>query len=259
MKPTTFPGWTLALAALLGSACAQTDLSRRFTDPPESAKPHTWWHWMNGNVTSEGITADLEAMHDIGLGGAQIFQVSEGIPPGPVDVMSPKFRELVKHAVAEATRLGLEICMHNCAGWSSSGGPWVTPEHSMQTLVSSETHVRGPNRAPNLPQPETRAGFYRDVAVLAFPTPRDDARRIPDIAVKAGFDVRYGLEPALDAYPPESIVPALSTGTRRKETGRSCASAARRPRSRTIPRPTRAWVSSATSSAAPGSTRAGPG
>ena len=203
----TISNWTLGLATILSAGCAQTDLSRRFTDPPESAKPHTWWHWMNGNVTSEGITADLEAMHEIGLGGAQIFEVSEGIPPGPVDVMSPKFRELVKHAVAEASRLGLEICMHNCAGWSSSGGPWVTPEHSMQTLVVGETHLRGPGRAGNLPQPEARAGFYRDVAVLAFPTPKDEARRIPDIAVKAGFDVRYGLEPSLDAYPPESVVP----------------------------------------------------
>jgi hypothetical protein len=196
------------LAILASSGCAQMDLARGFDDPPAAAKPHTWWHWMNGNVTREGISADLAAMHEIGLGGAQMFSVSEGIPRGPVAVMSPQYRDLVKHAVSEASRLGLEICMHNCAGWSSSGGPWVTPDHAMQTLVTSETHVHGPRRfVANLPQPEMRAGFYRDIAVLAFPSPLDEARRIPEIAVKAGFDSRYGLQPALDAYPAEAVVP----------------------------------------------------
>src|SRR5215471_10805766 len=203
--------WTTSRSILLLStlACAaHTDLERRFQEPPASARPHTWWHWMNGNVTREGITADLEAMRDIGLGGAQIFEVSEGIPPGPVDVMSPQFRALVLHALSEASRLGLEICMHNGPGWSSSGGPWVTPERSMQTLVSSETNVRGPQRfSAVLPQPESRAGFYRDVAVLAFPTPGDEKARIPDIAAKAGFESKYGLEPSLDPYPAEAIVP----------------------------------------------------
>jgi hypothetical protein len=208
---TTIWGWTLGLSMLASAGCAQMDLARRFDDPPAAAKPHTWWHWMNGNISSQGITADLEAMQEIGLGGAQIFNVSEGIPPGPVAVMSPQFRDLVKHAVSEAKRLGLEICMHNCAGWSSSGGPWVTPEHAMQMLVTSETHVSGPQRCvASLPQPETRAGFYRDIAVLAFPSPRDDARRIPEIASKAGFEARYGLQPALDVYPAEAVVPRQS-------------------------------------------------
>ena len=61
-------------------ALAQTDLAQGFRDPPAQAKPQTWWHWMNGNITREGITADLEAMKQIGLGGAQIFNVSESIP-----------------------------------------------------------------------------------------------------------------------------------------------------------------------------------
>src|SRR5262245_32636536 len=116
-------GGALALALGACAAPAKVDLARGFDDPPAQARPHTWWHWMNGNVTREGITADLEAMHAIGLGGAQIFNVSESIPPGPIDYMSPQWRELVKHAVQEADRLGLELCMHNCAGWSSSGGP----------------------------------------------------------------------------------------------------------------------------------------
>src|SRR5262245_48843723 len=137
---------------------------------------------MHGNVSRQGITADLEAMQEIGLGGAPLFSVSDGIPPGPVAPLRPQLRHLVKTARSEAGRLGLEICMHNCAGWSSSGGPWITPEHSMQMLVTSETRVHGPQHFDDsLPQPETRAGFFRDIAVLAFPSPRDDTRRIPEI------------------------------------------------------------------------------
>ena len=61
-----------------------------FLDPPDSARPHAWWHWMNGNVTREGITADLEAMKRVGLGGAQIFHVAEGIPEGKRPVPQPR-------------------------------------------------------------------------------------------------------------------------------------------------------------------------
>src|SRR5437868_11413720 len=124
------------LAAFLPlAASAQTDLSRGFQDPPVQARPHTWWHWMNGNISKEGITADLEAMKQIGLGGAQLFNVSEGLPNGPIKIMSPERLDMVQFAASEANRLGLELCMHNCPGWSSSGGPWVKPEYARQVVV----------------------------------------------------------------------------------------------------------------------------
>jgi hypothetical protein len=146
-------------------------LEQGFRNPPDSAKPWTWWHWMNGNITKVGITRDLEAMKQVGLGGAEIFDVTDGILPGPVKYMSPEWREMVTHAVQEANRLGLELCIHNCAGWSSSGGPWNTPEHAMQMVVFTEQHVTGPSQvALKLPQPQANVGFYRDIAVLAFPT-----------------------------------------------------------------------------------------
>ncbi len=127
---------------------------------------------MNGNVTREGITADLEAMKRVGIGGAQIFNADCGIPAGPVKFMSPEWLELVKHAAQEAQRLGLELCMHNCAGWSSSGGPWNTPEHGMQDLTSSERRVTGPKHFSEvLPAPPAKLDAYRDIVVLAFPAP----------------------------------------------------------------------------------------
>jgi hypothetical protein len=158
-------------------------LSDGFVTPPPSARPHTWWHWMNGNVTKEGITADLEAMKRVGVGGAQIFDVSESIPQGPVKYMSPQWRDMIKHAVTEAHRLGIEICLYHGSGFSSTGGPWVTPENSMQMIVTSELKIKGPQRfAATLPQPHTRRSFYRDIATLAFRTPRGEQLSMTDFA-----------------------------------------------------------------------------
>ncbi len=126
---------------------------------------------MNGNVTADGITRDLEAMQRVGLGGALIFNIGEYIPKGPVDYGNAKWIELVTHAAREANRLGIDLAMHNCPGWSSSGGPWITPEMSMQRLVWSETNISGGHPVEiTLPQPFTRLNFYRDIAVLAFPS-----------------------------------------------------------------------------------------
>lgn len=156
----------------------QDSLAHGFAAPPWEAKPHTLWHWMDGNVTKAGITADLEAMKRIGLGGAVIFHLSYLVPPGPVRYASPLWREMLRHASAEASRLGLELGMHNASGWSSTGGPWISPDLGMQSVVWSETRLRGPRRfAEALPRPEAGAygAYYRDIAVLACRTP--DAER----------------------------------------------------------------------------------
>jgi hypothetical protein len=150
---------------------AQSGLEESFVNPPASARPHTWWHWMNGNVTKEGITLDLEAMERIGVGGFQNFDAGTGIVEGPVKYLSPEWLELKKHAIREADRLGLEFTMHNCPGWSSSGGPWITPELGMQQVTWSEASVRGGRRVRmTLPKPFTNLDYYREVAVLAYPS-----------------------------------------------------------------------------------------
>lgn len=161
---------------------AVTDpLADSFLNPPHAAKPQTWWHWMNGNVTKEGITLDLEAMQRIGVGGVQNFDAGTGIPKGPLVYLSPEWLEMKRHAIREAERLGLEFTMHNCPGWSSSGGPWITPEMAMQQLTWSETTVSGGQSVSvKLPQPPAKLNYYRDVAVLAFPAiPGDDKKIEP--------------------------------------------------------------------------------
>jgi len=159
------------LVAALGTEAKTVDsfLDAGFNNPPISAKPQTWWHWMNGHVTREGITADLEAMRNIGIGGATIVIVDCGIPKGPVEFMTPEWRELFHFAVREANRVGIQLSVENCAGWSSSGGPWNTPTNAMQKIVCSELQIKGPVKMEQvLPQPPVNLGYYKDFAVLAF-------------------------------------------------------------------------------------------
>ncbi|HYF31743.1 MAG TPA: glycosyl hydrolase [Chitinophagaceae bacterium] len=146
-------------------------LEDAFLNPSHGAQPQTYWFWMNGNVTREGITLDLEAMKNAGVGGVFNFDVGTGIPKGPVEYLSKEWLELKKHAIREAGRLGLEFTMHNCPGWSASGGPWITPELAMQQVTWSETYMAGGNQIDlTLPKPLTRLNYYRELSVLAFPS-----------------------------------------------------------------------------------------
>jgi hypothetical protein len=188
----------LALCLSKIPAAAQDALRSGFKNPPSSAKPRTWWHWLNGNVSREGITADLEAMKRVGIQEAQLFNVDLGYPEGPATYLSPKWLDLFHFAVSEAKRLGLEIGFHNGAGWSSSGGPWVTPEHAMQTVVFSEVKVKGGAVFHQmLPQPATKFNYYKDIAVIAFPTPQGN-QRIDELSLKAlsGNAFRTHMEPS---------------------------------------------------------------
>ena len=157
-------------------------IEESFQSPPNSARPHTWWHWMNGNVSREGITKDLEAMKAVGLAGFQLFDVGLGIPRGSLVYNSDAWYEYIAFAIAEAERLGLEMGIHNASGWSCTGGPWISPEYSMKALVWSETQVSaetgGPIqlKLPDMSKQQQSLNFYRDIVVLAFPTPKAEAK-----------------------------------------------------------------------------------
>jgi hypothetical protein len=180
----------LLLAAMLsGNTAFAAEMEKDFASPPAASRPWVIWYWQNEMQTKEGITADLEAMCKVGIGGVQIgFIGGHDEPRGDVTILSPKWRQIFAHAVSEAKRLGMVVSIWNSPGWSSSGGPWITPELAMQKLTWSETRVKGPiKNAGTLSRPRAamlgnpwavtkeRAtiwnDFYRDVAVLAFPTP----------------------------------------------------------------------------------------
>jgi hypothetical protein len=121
----------LLLDLAAARASATDSLRDNFVKPPPEARPWVYWFWLSGNITSNGITTDLEAMKRVGIGGVLIMEVDQGTPGGPVGFMSQRWRELFKHVHAEARRLHLEVNLNNDAGWNGSGGPWITPEQSM--------------------------------------------------------------------------------------------------------------------------------
>jgi len=208
------------LAALY--AASTNSLETGFQSPPDSARPHTWWHWMNGNVTKEGIAKDLAAMKAVGIGGFQ--QVDAGLlAAGSVAYNSPRYHQLMSFAFAEADRLGLDAGFGNASGWSSTGGPWIMPENSMKTLVWSEVSVHaGDTSGITLPVPSIppkfqaegkviKTDFYRDIVVLAFTTPKDNAYRIKDWQKKALLDPNSRADsfvPDFQPAPADAVIPA---------------------------------------------------
>jgi len=166
-------GLSLAVAALGGALFAATPgdaLEEAFLNPPRDAKPMVWWDWLGNNVSAEGIVKDMKAIADAGCGGVTFFYAGAHTGMERLDnEFSPEVRfrnekwwSLVKLAAEEAKRNGLEFGLHNCPGWSVSGGPWITPELSMKEVVWSVA-PKGEKPA----QPAAKLGFYRDIAEVA--------------------------------------------------------------------------------------------
>ncbi|HUD93868.1 glycosyl hydrolase [Sphingobium sp.] len=191
---------TLRIAALLActvlAAPALADeLADGFRNPPQSARPRVWWHWMNGNVTKEGIDKDLDWMARMGIGGIQNFDASLMTPQIVKDrliYMTDGWKDAFRHAVQTADAKGLEFAIAASPGWSETGGPWVKPQDAMKKLVWSETDLLGGQRLKGaLPAPPAVTGpfqsarfsdplaagaesgalpsFYADARVLAYP------------------------------------------------------------------------------------------
>lgn len=190
MKRALLPFAVYSFAATL--AFAQSGLYSKFQNPPDSAKPRTWWHWTNGNVTEAGITRDLEWMKRVGIGGFQLVDVASGGGQSvekKINFGTLEWYHAVRHSAEEAKRLGLEMSIFSSPGWSEAGGPWVKPEQGMKRLVWSETKIHGPiTVAQRLSQPPSNEGpvrdlrtgnangsaFYRDSVVVAYRTPADE-------------------------------------------------------------------------------------
>jgi hypothetical protein len=153
----------------------------RFLDPPMVHRPQTWFHYIGGNVSKAGITADLEAIAAAGLSGIQLFHGSGNLWPDtkvPITSLSNRWDDAVRHTAEECRRLGLRFTMQNCPGWAMSGGPWIEPENAMRHLAWSRTDADGGKMfAAILPRPQADDEpwrDYKDIAVLAFPTPDSD-------------------------------------------------------------------------------------
>jgi hypothetical protein len=139
------------------------------------------WFWVDGNISREGITADLEAMSRVGIGGAVLMDVTLDAPAGPIGYLTPEWHSLFNHAVSEAARVGIELSVHNGPGWTGSGGPWVTPDLAMQRLIWAKTNFTGPAKV-EVPLPKLAAwkGTNWDIAVLAWPATLGDGAVPPN-------------------------------------------------------------------------------
>ena len=177
MKTLSGMARILALLCALTLAAPAASLDEGFVRPPDSTKPWCYWYWISDNVSKEGITRDLEAMARVGIGEAFVGNIFlDDIPAGKTKVLTPEWWSLVEHAIREGGRVGVNIGMFNCPGWSQSGGPWIKPEQAMRYLASSETRVSGPAKfEAKLAQPKEQ---FQDVAVLAFPAPLGDADKL---------------------------------------------------------------------------------
>lgn len=141
--------WADAPAAPAAAESAAPSVETEFRDPPANARPRVWWHWMNGNVTKDGIAKDLAWLKSVGIGGVQNFDASLDTPQvveKRLVYMHPDWKDAFRFAVSEADRHGLEFAIAASPGWSVSGGPWVAPQDGMKKLVWSETRLSGGKR-----------------------------------------------------------------------------------------------------------------
>lgn len=157
---------------LLIAACLLLPGQKALAVQPNDAKPWTFWYWMYGAVTREGIHADLVSMHQAGLGGFYLMPIkSAELRPeygGKANQLSPEFWNMVDYSLQQADSLGLGVGIHVCDGFALAGGPWVTPDKSMQRVVWTDTIVSSLTGI-KIGQPEAYQGYYRDIACMALP------------------------------------------------------------------------------------------
>jgi hypothetical protein len=151
-------------------------LLRGFLDPPNGARPRVWWHWMNGNISDQGIELDLEWMHRVGLGGVTIFEGAINTPqvvPQRLIYMTPEWKQAFKTAVTTARGMGMEVAIASSPGWSETGGPWVPASQGMKKMVWTATRIEGGRPfAGKLAHPPEVDGIFQNFAV--------SGRRAPD-------------------------------------------------------------------------------
>ena len=166
--------WML-LAGIALSACTQQQFDQQlydnFQNPPQEARPRVWWHWMNGNITKDGIYKDLMWMNRVGIGGFHNFEAGLATPQmvdHRISYMSDEWKDAFKYAISLADSLGMEVAISSAPGWSNTGGPWVKPENAMKKLVWRETEVKGGQTLSiDLPEPYTTMSNFQNAPASA--------------------------------------------------------------------------------------------
>lgn len=170
-----FPGISNSVCFAQNSQTSGFVLEKNFQSPPESAAPWVFWYWYHASVSKEGITADLQAMKASGIAGAYLMTIKgadTAYMQPPIEQLSPVWWNMVNYAFSEAKRLGIKLAMHVSDGFALAGGPWITPEMSMQKLVWTKIQIEGGKLFDDtLQKPGNNENYYRDIAVFAYPSP----------------------------------------------------------------------------------------
>jgi hypothetical protein len=184
------------------SAKELDSLKAGFVNPPHAARPYVWWHWMNGNITKDGIKKDLEWMDRIGIVGFHHFDASLSTPQiveKRLIYMDEGWKDAFAYAVKVADSLGMEMTVASSPGWSSTGGPWVEPKDAMKKVVWRYVYADGGKEVSlKLPEPykmngvfqnqvrsesSDREPYYEDIEVLAVKQP-EGRREISEYSPK---------------------------------------------------------------------------
>jgi hypothetical protein len=169
----------LIAAVLLAVSCNSStnvpveELRAGFENPPQAARPQVWWHWMNGNITKDGIRKDLEWMKSIGIGGVHHFDAGTSSTPQVVEkrlvYMQDDWKDAFRYAIGLADSLGLPVTIASSPGWSHTGGPWVEPADAMKKLVWRTLDVDSETAGIVLPDPFTTTGVFQDKGLTDGP------------------------------------------------------------------------------------------
>lgn len=213
---------TLIILSAAGAVCCNDSpieaLKPGFENPDKDSRPLTWWHWMNGNISIDGIRKDLSWLHESGIGGVFLFDAGNfkgQIVEDRLQYMSDGWREAFRFSQALADSLGMSMSIASSPGWSITGGPWVTEDDAQKKLVWSILELKGEDGFEGtLPEPPSVAGpyqdemkypsdpdryrYYRDICIIAVRKPAFDRARIVESEVKAGFRMNYKIA---DNYP----------------------------------------------------------
>jgi hypothetical protein len=198
-------------------ATTLTELGNEFKSPSHNYYPETWFHINGNNISKEGLTLDLEAIKEAGLQGIHLFNKAGRLYPNvePIEILSPEWEEMIRHAADECKRLGLKFTMQNCPGWSMTGGPWVPVEEAQREVVETTYHISGNKIFDEVLELDslyhTSDYDYKDIQVLAFPSVEGDDLK-PFNPSK--IETNNSLVPWTDIFNPNSKLTVTRTTTR---------------------------------------------
>ena len=178
-----------------------TRIQDGFVSPDDSNRLWCYYYWINDDISKEGVTKDLEAMKEFGIGACFIGNINPDGVDGKVPILSEEWWDITVHTVNEGKRLGIDIGMFNCPGWSQAGGPWISSDQAMRHVVYSETKISGPAHiSMQLPKP---AEEFQDTYVLAFKSIDAENKKLSRSNVR--FNTRDATEYTIDIKAKEAI------------------------------------------------------